>query len=174
MNDLSNDGMLDRVYAKLCLWSEYKKKLCLCNFVYTQSKIPSFEWSFKLHISNLNLNCALLLSCENSHSQPMNFLAHAHTATGGRKNLFHFLPLFASSRHQLQNYFSQGEWISHLSLVLPWGERRLKTGLRGKGLGLMTNGGLGRHSSPEGNMGVYFGGAGHGRSNFQRPACKLL
>ena len=67
----------------------------------------------------------------------------------------------------------KAEWISHLSLVLPWGERsQLKTGLRGKGLGLMTNGGLGRHSSPEGNMGVYFGGAGHGRSNFQRPACQ--
>ena len=37
-----------------------------CKFVYTQSKILSFEWSFKLHNLNDHSNCTLLLSCENT------------------------------------------------------------------------------------------------------------
>ena len=43
------------------------------NSAYTRSKIPSFEWSFKLRISNSNSNCALLLSCENNHRQAQKY-----------------------------------------------------------------------------------------------------
>ena len=51
LNNHSNDGILDRVYAKLHhVWFELRNSNyeSQCNFAYTRSKRTSFEWSFKL------------------------------------------------------------------------------------------------------------------------------
>ena len=77
LNDHSNDCILDRVYANLHRDSLFELRdsndgifdlfcaqiyIVMCNLnVRTRSKIPSFEWSFKLRYSNNHSNCALLL-----------------------------------------------------------------------------------------------------------------
>ena len=100
-------------------------------------------------------------------------------ATETKENLFHFLPLFTSSRHQLQNYFSQGEWISHLSVVFPWGGKEVEDWFPGgKGLGLMTNGGVLEDTQVQrGNMGGLFWGVrvmgGHTSRGLLASCCKL-
>ena len=74
LNDHSNDGILDRVVRKITLrciiwnaqfklWSGPSFELRIssnssrCNFAYTRSKIPSFEWSFQLRNSNYASRC---------------------------------------------------------------------------------------------------------------------
>ena len=55
-----------------------------CNFAYTQSKIPSFEWSFKLCISNdqSNLHFALVWKQSSRHMYDCMLLESAHCPLG--------------------------------------------------------------------------------------------